>query len=92
MKQLMNRNGLPVPATAKDVFEELMRGTGSVMGEGGAIFIETPTVHEKQIVVSRSPVGGHAAEVRKFPSNRFQEAFGQFVTWASVTEPRENGL
>lgn len=81
MKDLINKNGLTVQANAKHVFEELMRGTGSVMGEGLSIFIETPTVHEKQIVVSRAAAGGRAAESRKFPPNRFQEAWELFVGW-----------
>jgi len=79
--ELINKNGLPVEASAKRVFEELMRGTGSVMGEGLSIFIETPTVHEKQIVVNRAPEPGRPVEVRKFPANRFQDAWQLFAAW-----------
>ena len=40
MKEYINKNGLEVGNSPKEVFEEIMRGTGFVMGPNCSIFIE----------------------------------------------------
>jgi len=81
MNELINKNGLPVGSSAREVFEELMRGTGFVMGENISLFVENASLSEKYIVVSRGPDSGNPEETAKFPSGRFKEAFELFVRW-----------
>ncbi len=55
LAEYINKNGLPVGTSAKELFEELMRGTGFVMGPNVSLFIENAGLHDKNIVVSRMP-------------------------------------
>ena len=55
MAEYINKNGLPVGTSAKELFEELMRGTGFVIGPNVSLFIENAGLHDKNIVVSRMP-------------------------------------
>ena len=78
---LINKDGLPVHHSAKQVFEELMRGTGCVMGDKLSIFIEAESFSEKYIVVAKAPEAGGAMQRQKFAANQFKEAWGLFVAW-----------
>ena len=81
MAEYINKNGLPVGTTAKELFEELMRGTGFVMGPNVSLFIENAGLHEKNIVVSRMPNPGKSAETQTFSVNQFQGAVDLFNSW-----------
>ena len=74
MAEYINKNGLPVGTTTKELFEELMRGTGFVMGPNVSLFIENAGLHDKNIVVSRMPNPGKSAETQTFSVNQFQGA------------------
>jgi hypothetical protein len=52
MAQLFNKDGLPVKNNPKAIQEELVRGTGFVIGENASAFIQNKSLHEKLIVVS----------------------------------------
>ncbi len=81
METLINKNGLEIQDSAKQVFEELVRGTGCVMAETSSIFMENESLHEKYIVVTQTPRGNQPARVRKFVPDRFPEAWELFVAW-----------
>ena len=74
----INKNGLPVGTSTKELFEELMRGTGFVMGPKASLFIENAGLHDKNIVVSRVPGPENTAETQLFSVNQFQGAVDLF--------------
>ena len=83
LAEYINKNGLPVGTSAKELFEELMRGTGFVMGPNVSLFIENAGLHDKNIVVSRMPGPDNIAETQKFSVNQFQGAIDLFNSWRS---------
>ena len=81
LEKYINKNGLPVGTNSKELFEELMRGTGFVMGPNVSIFIENAGLHDKNIVVSRMPSLDNIAETQIFSVNQFQGAVDLFNSW-----------
>ena len=81
LAECINKNGLPVGTSAKELFEELMRGTGFVMGPNVSLFIENAGLHDKNIVVSRMPGPQNIAETEIFSVNQFQGAVDLFNSW-----------
>ena len=51
MAQLFNKNGLLVRDNLKAIQDELIRGTGFVMGKKVSAFMERESLHEKKIVI-----------------------------------------
>ena len=82
MSEYINKNGLEVGASSKEVFDEIMRGTGFVMGPNCSFFIENTGLHDKNIVVSRCGDSKSPVETKKFPANQFQNAFNLFTSWS----------
>ena len=80
MKIYINKNGLEVGTSSKEVFEEIMRGTGFVMGPNCSFFVENTGLHDKNIVVSRYVDSKSSAETKKFPVSQFQNAFDLFTS------------
>jgi len=78
LSDYINKNGLSIGASNKELFEELMRGTGFIMGPNASLFIENAGLHDKKIVVSRIVNSGNLAETKKFSVNQFQEAVDCF--------------
>ena len=66
----------------QEVFDELMRGTGFIIGSKCSFFIENAGLHDKNIVVSRIGDSKCSAEIKKFPSSQFQNAFDLFTDWS----------
>jgi hypothetical protein len=83
LAKYINKNGLPVGTSPKELFEELMRGTGFVMGPNASLFIENAGLHDKNIVVSRMPGPENIAETKIFSVNQFQGAVDLFNSWRS---------
>ena len=83
MVEYINKNGLPVGTSSRELFDEIMRGTGFVMGENISFFIENAGLHDKNIVVSRSADSKTPPQTEKFPVNQFQNAFELFTSWTS---------
>ena len=81
LAEYINKNGLPVGTSAKELFEELMRGTGFVMGSNVSLFIESAGLHDKNIVVSRMSGPDNIAETQIFSVNQFQGAVELFNGW-----------
>ena len=81
MAEYINKNGLPVGTTTKELFEELMRGTGFVMGPNVSLFIENAGLHDKNIVVSKVSDSENFAKTQVFPINQFQDAVDCFNNW-----------
>ena len=81
MAEYINKNGLPIGSSTKELFEELMRGTGFVMGSNASLFKENAGLHDKNIVVSRMPSPKNAAETQTFSVNQFQSAVDLFNSW-----------
>ena len=77
MKQLFNKNGLVVKNNLKAIQEELVRGTGFVMGEKVSAFIERESLHEKNIVVSVD-YGETTPMEKRFVVGRMKEALELF--------------
>ena len=77
--KLINKNGIEIHNSAKHVLEEIMRGTGCVMGDKVSIFIENTGITEKHIVVSKVPDSGDAGLIQKFPSSNFKDAWELFI-------------
>ena len=82
MAEYINKNGLPVGTTSKELFEEVMRGTGFVMGPNASLFKENAGLHDKNIVVSRMPGPENTAETQQFLVNQFQGAVDLFNSWS----------
>ena len=77
MKKLFNKNGLIVKNNLKAIQEELVRGTGFVIGEKVSAFIERESLHEKNIVISVDD-GETAPIEKKFVMGRMKEALELF--------------
>ena len=77
MKQLFNKNGLIVKNNLKAIQEELVRGTGFVMGEKVSAFVERESLHEKHIVISVDDRGATPIE-KRFVMGRMKEALELF--------------
>ena len=77
--KLINKNGIEIHNSAKHVLEEIMRGTGCVMGDKVSIFIENAGITEKYIVVSKVPDSEGAGMIQKFPSSNFKDAWELFI-------------
>ena len=77
MAKLFNKNGLLVRDNLKAIQDELIRGTGFVMGEKVSAFMERESLHEKNIVISIDEGNGIQTE-KKFVVERMNEALGLF--------------
>ena len=77
MAQLFNKNGLLVRDNLKAIQDELIRGTGFVMGEKVSAFMERESLHEKNIVISIDE-GSDAPMEKKFIIERMNEALELF--------------
>ena len=77
MAQLFNKNGLVVRDNLKAIQDELIRGTGFVMGEKISAFMERESLHEKNIVISIDE-GSDAPIEKKFIIERMNEALELF--------------
>ncbi len=77
MAQLFNKNGLVVRDNLKAIQDELIRGTGFVMGEKISAFMERESLHEKKIVISIDE-GNDAPVEKKFIVERMNEALELF--------------
>ena len=77
MAQLFNKNGLVVRDNLKAIQDELIRGTGFVIGEKISAFMERESLHEKNIVISIEE-GGDAPIEKKFIIERMNEALELF--------------
>ena len=77
MAQLFNKNGLVVRDNLKAIQDELVRGTGFVMGEKISAFMERESLHEKNIVISIDEGKGAPIE-KKFVVERMNEALELF--------------
>ena len=77
MAQLFNKNGLVVGDNLKAIQDELVRGTGFVMGEKISAFMERESLHEKNIVISIDEGKGAPIE-KKFIVKRMNEALELF--------------
>ena len=77
MAQLFNKNGLVVRDNLKAIQDELVRGTGFVMGEKISAFMERESLHEKNIVISIDEGKGAPIE-KKFIVERMNEALELF--------------
>ena len=81
MSKYINKNGMSVGNTPKDLFEELMRGTGFVIGSNASLYMENAGLHDKNIVVSRIPSSGSPEKTEKFPVSQFEKAADCFNSW-----------
>jgi len=77
MEQLFNKDGLAVKNNLKAIQEELVRGTGFVMGKKASAFMQRESLHEKHIVVSIDE-GAAAPTEKKFVVGRMNEALELF--------------
>ena len=77
MAQLFNKNGLVVKDNLKAIQDELVRGTGFVMGKKVSAFMERESLHEKNIVISIDE-GSDAPMEKKFIIERMNEALELF--------------
>ena len=81
MSEYINKNGLKVGVSSREVFNELMRGTGFVIGPKCSFYIENAGLHDKNIVVSRCVNSKNLPENKTFPVNQFEMAFDLFSSW-----------
>ena len=77
MAQLFNKNGLLVRDNLKAIQDELLRGSGFVIGEKISAFMERESLHEKNIVISIDE-GSDAPMEKKFIIERMNEALELF--------------
>ena len=77
MPQLFNKNGLVIRDNLKAIQNELIRGTGFVMGEKVSAFMERKTLHEKNIVISIDEGNGVPTE-KRFVVEQMNEALELF--------------
>ena len=77
MPQLFNKNGLVIRDNLKVIQDELIRGTGFVMGEKVSAFMERETLHEKKIVISIDEEKGVSTE-KRFVFEQMNEALELF--------------
>jgi hypothetical protein len=73
MTNLINKDGLSVSNNPKAIYEELFRGTGSVMGAGASIFMQNESITEKFIVTSKDN-GMEPPTDHRFVASRYKEA------------------
>ena len=85
MKQLFNKNGLVVKNNLKAIQEELVRGTGFVMGEKVSAFVERESLHEKNIVVSVDD-GETTPMEKRFVVGRMKEALELFQSKLNASQ------
>ena len=81
MSQYINKNGLKVGASSREVFDEIIRGTGIVIGPNCSFYVENAGLHDKNIVVSKLTDSKSATETKKFSVDQFERAFGLFISW-----------
>ena len=81
MSKYINKNGMSVGNTPKELFEELMRGTGFVIGSNASLYMENAGLHDKNIVVSRIPSSDSPEKTEKFPVSQFEKAADCFNDW-----------
>jgi len=77
MEQLFNKNGIAVRNNLKAIQEELLRGTGFVMGEKVSAFMQRESLHEKNIMIIVDR-GQLAPTETKFVVGRIKEALELF--------------
>ena len=77
MAKLFNKNGLLVRDNLKAIQDELIRGTGFVMGEKVSAFMERESLHEKNIVISIDE-GNEIQTEKRFAVEKMNEALGLF--------------
>jgi len=77
MEKLFNKNGIAVRNNLKAIQEELLRGTGFVMGGEVSAFMQRESLHEKNIVISVDR-GKLAPTETKFVAGRVKEALELF--------------
>ena len=77
MEKLFNKNGIVVRNNLKAIQEELLRGTGFVMGGEVSAFMQRESLHEKNIVISVDR-GQLAPTETKFVAGRVKEALELF--------------
>lgn len=78
---MFNKLGMAVEVNPKEVREELLRGTGSVMADGCSIFLES-NVRDQTVVVTRCPEDEPSdLERREFDVKQFGEAWELFLQW-----------
>jgi len=77
MARLFNKNGLVVRDNLKEIEDELVRGTGFVIGDKVSAFVERQSLHEKIIVILIDEENGAPVE-RKFVIERMNEALELF--------------
>jgi hypothetical protein len=81
VSKYINKNGMSVGNTPKELFEELMRGTGFVIGSNASLYMENAGLHDKNIVVSRIPSSNSPEKTEKFPVSQFEKAADCFNKW-----------
>ena len=65
MEKYINKNGLPVGTTPKELFEEVMRGTGFVMGPTVSIFKENVVVQDEYGNLIKSDYASYDNKLQK---------------------------
>jgi hypothetical protein len=81
VSKYINKNGMSIGNTPKELFEELMRGTGFVIGSNASLYMENAGLHDKNIVVSRIPSSNSPEKTEKFPVGQFEKAADCFNNW-----------
>ena len=76
---MINKVGLKVENNPKRVQDELLRGTGAVMADGAAIFIESSNFKDKQIIVTQDSATSRQRVA--FDPEQFPKAWQIFVEW-----------
>tara|TARA_B110000014_G_scaffold213843_1_gene166820 strand:- start:68 stop:328 length:261 start_codon:yes stop_codon:yes gene_type:complete len=77
MEELFNKNGITVKNNLKAIQEELLRGTGFVMGGNVSAFMQRESLHEKNIIISVDR-GQLPPTETKFIVGRIKEALELF--------------
>ena len=77
MEQLFNKNGITVKNNLREIQEELLRGTGFVMGGNVSAFMQRESLHEKNIIISVDR-GQLPPTETKFIVGRIKEALELF--------------
>ena len=81
---MINRDGLKIHNNAKAGFEELMRGTGCIIGVNCSMFLENSNLDAKTIVVSQVPAEGKPSVQETFASNQFKNAWELYQKWSNT--------
>ena len=77
MEQLFNKNGITVNNNLRAIQEELLRGTGFVMGGKVSAFMQRESLHQKNIMIIVD-MGQLAPIETKFVVGRVKEALELF--------------